>query len=99
MRAIYGIAITILIHPKTFQDRQWTVNSRAAGPPLGWRWCRHEIENYLVDPAVVSEAMGWSMHGGRGSSSSSLRKRVRYYEAARWTVGIVRRSCCLRITS
>ena len=23
------------------------------GIPLGWRWCRHELENYLIDPAVV----------------------------------------------
>ena len=38
-----------------------TVDSLENGVPFGWRWCRHEIENYLVDPVVVSEAMSWSM--------------------------------------
>src|SRR6266571_123700 len=30
-----------------------------SGVPFGWRWCRHEIENYLIDPAIIRESMGW----------------------------------------
>jgi len=33
-----------------------TVDSEDNGIPFGWRWCRHEIENYLIDPVIVSEA-------------------------------------------
>ncbi len=66
----------------TFQD---------TGVPFGWRWCRHEIENYLIDPAVVTEATGWS----RAEIEDALRQaaaQVRHYEAARWTIGVVRRA-------
>jgi hypothetical protein len=31
------------------------------GVSIGWRWCRHEIENYLIDPAIVSAAMDWAV--------------------------------------
>ena len=60
------------------------------GIPFGWRWCRHETENYLIDPAVVSEAMGWT----GAEFEEALRQaagQIRSYEAARWTIGIVRR--------
>jgi len=50
-------------------DRAWTAPSdvpetwrkdTGGGPgvPLGWRWSRKEIENYLIDPAVVALALG-----------------------------------------
>ena len=62
-----------------------------SGVPFGWRWCRHEIENYLIDPAIVSEAMTWPI----SEVEDALRyaaAHIRFYEAARWTVGSVRRS-------
>jgi hypothetical protein len=61
-----------------------------SGVPFGWRWCRHEIENYLIDPALVSEAMNLS----KADVEQALRqaaKTIRNYEAARWTIGMVRR--------
>ena len=67
-----------------------TVDSVESGVPFGWRWCRHEIENYLVDPAVVSEAMAWPMPDVEEALRQAAAK-IRSYEAARWTVGIVRR--------
>ncbi len=50
-------------------DRAWTAPSdvpetwskaTGGGPgiSLGWRWSRKEIENYLIDPAVVAPALG-----------------------------------------
>ncbi|MDP2313422.1 MAG: hypothetical protein Q8P41_10985 [Pseudomonadota bacterium] len=30
-----------------------------AGVRLGWRWRRKEIENYLVDPEVLTRTFGW----------------------------------------
>ncbi len=70
---------------------QPTVDSTHDDVPLGWRWCRHEIENYLIDPAVVREAMGWST----SEVEDAVRRaadRIRSYEAARWTIGVVRRA-------
>jgi hypothetical protein len=68
-----------------------TVDSEYRGVPFGWRWCRHEIENYLIDPAVVSEAMSWPIQDIEDAIRQAARK-IRSYEAARWTVGIVRRA-------
>lgn len=68
-----------------------TVDSEDAGIPFGWRWCRHEIENYLIDPEIVSEAMVWPILEVEEAIRQSARK-IRDYEAARWTVGIVRRA-------
>lgn len=59
--------------------------------PLGWRWCRHEIENYLIDPDVVAEAMNWNI-GEYQDAIRSAASRIREYEIARWAIGIVRRS-------
>lgn len=61
------------------------------GIPIGWRWCRHEIENYLMEPAVISEATGWPAADVHGAICRAA-KEIRVYEAARWTVGIVRRA-------
>lgn len=68
-----------------------TVDSMESGVPFGWRWCRHEVENYLIDPAVVCEATSWP----RGDVEDALRQaaaKIREYEAARWTIGIARRA-------
>ncbi len=68
-----------------------TADASDAKGPFGWRWCRHEIESYLIDPGVVSEVIG----SGVGDVEDAIRSAgaaIRYYEAARWTVGVVRRS-------
>ena len=61
------------------------------GIPLGWRWCRHELENYLIDPAVVSEAMQWSLPDVKEALRQAA-NTIRNYEAARWAIGIARQS-------
>ena len=67
-----------------------TVDCEDDGIPIGWRWCRHEIENYLIEPAIVGEAKGWPISEVEEAISHAARK-IRSYEAARWTIGIVRR--------
>lgn len=57
----------------------------------GWRWCRHEIENYLLEPRIVSEATAWPLSDVEDAIRQAARS-IRGYEAARWTVGIVRRA-------
>lgn len=57
---------------------------------LGWRWCRHEIENYMLEPAVVARAL----HVAQEEFTEALVRsgmRIRHYEAARWSVGRARR--------
>ncbi len=68
-----------------------TVDSTDDDVPLGWRWCRHEIENYLIDPALVSQAMAWPAPEVEQALCRAA-DRIRSYEAARWTVGVVRRA-------
>jgi hypothetical protein len=58
--------------------------------PFGWRWCRHEIESYLIDPTIIHEAMAWPVPDIENAICEAA-GQIRYYEAARWTVGIVRR--------
>jgi hypothetical protein len=67
-----------------------TVDCEDNGIPIGWRWCRHEIENYLIEPVLVSEVMAWPI-GDIEEAIRQAARKIRSYEAARWTVGIVRR--------
>ena len=59
--------------------------------PVGWRWCRHEIENYLIEPSLVSEATNCAISDIEQAIFQAA-KKIRSYEAARWTVGFVRRA-------
>lgn len=68
-----------------------TEDAKEGDIPFGWRWCRHEIENYLLEPALVSEAMGWPDNEIETAIHQAA-TNIRSYEAARWTVGVVRRA-------
>ena len=68
-----------------------TIDSYDSGVPFGWRWSRHEFENYLIEPAIVNEAMGWSTDGFKEVICQTAGK-IRFYEASRWAVGVVRRA-------
>jgi hypothetical protein len=65
---------------------QPTVDTTATGAALGWRWCRHEIEDYLIDPGVVHAAFGWDRAAFEAQLVTAART-IRHYQAARWTVG------------
>jgi hypothetical protein len=67
-----------------------TVDCEDKGFPIGWRWCRHEIENYLIEPAIVSEATRWLVADIEEAIFQAAGK-IRSYESARWTIGCVRR--------
>jgi hypothetical protein len=58
---------------------------------LGWRWCRHEMENYLIDPVIVGEAMGWDRLEYQNVLCDAG-TRIRDYEVARWAIGVARRA-------
>lgn len=59
------------------------------GEVLGWYWCRHELENYMLEPDVVTACLGESSAGYRKALHEAA-KRLRYYEAARWAIGQAR---------
>lgn len=69
---------------------QPTVDSPAGETPFGWRWCRHEIENYLIEPALVSLSMNWVTEEVEDGIRQAARS-IRHYQAARWSIGLVRR--------
>lgn len=67
------------------------VDALHLGAAFGWRWCRHEVENSLIEPAVVSDATGWPIV----EIEEALREAARAicnYQVARWAVGVVRRA-------
>jgi hypothetical protein len=61
------------------------------GTVLGWRWCRHEIESYLIDPELVADATGWDK-AAYASALGEAARGIRHYQVARWVVGQARRS-------
>ncbi|MBF0551184.1 MAG: hypothetical protein HQK60_11680 [Deltaproteobacteria bacterium] len=79
---------------------QWVVPQNKPGPwvssdgiQLGWRWERKEIENYLIDPQVVSRALG---HGAPptaryGQALRQASDKIAIYQAARTALSVCRR--------
>jgi hypothetical protein len=68
---------------------QPTADKTEGGVPLGWRWCRHEIENYLIDPGLAHAALGWDRADFEAQLVTAGRT-IKHYQAARWTVGQLR---------
>jgi hypothetical protein len=61
------------------------------GNTVGWHWCRHEIENYLLEPAIVQRAMSANQDNYK-RQLQQIAKYIRAYEAARWSIGIARKN-------
>ena len=70
---------------------QPTVDTLDKGSPLGWRWCRHEIENYMLEPDLVVTVTGWDKGAYVGQLLEAAR-RIRFYQIGRWVIGTARRS-------
>ncbi|MBI1914587.1 MAG: hypothetical protein HYS12_07595 [Planctomycetes bacterium] len=68
---------------------QPTIDTTDAGATLGWRWCRHEIENYLIDPGIIHATFGWDRATFEGQLINAARS-IKHYQAARWAVGQAR---------
>ncbi len=58
---------------------------------LGWRWRRHEIESYLLEPRVVAATFAVDPAAVEVALVEAGRK-IAYYTAARWVIGTCRRS-------
>jgi hypothetical protein len=66
------------------------VNDRQ-GKTLGYYWCRHEMENYLLEPAIVIRALRCEESAYLAALLEAA-SRIRDYEAARGAIGVARRS-------
>jgi hypothetical protein len=69
---------------------QPTIDVTDAGMPLGWRWCRHEIENYLIDPGIIQATFGWDRATFEAEIIGAAR-HIKDYQASRWSVGQTRK--------
>ncbi len=58
----------------------------------GWCWARHEIENYLLDPAVVVRAIPEMEMHAYVAALKSVARAVAPYQAARWAIGLARKA-------
>lgn len=67
-----------------------TVDREDSDKVLGWRWCWHEIENYLLEPTIVCSAIECDRVEYELALTESA-KHLRHYEIARWAIGIARR--------
>ncbi len=57
---------------------------------LGWRWHRHEIENYLLEPAFTL-ASGLCAPEPYAAIVADAAAALAPYQAARWAIGMCRR--------
>lgn len=78
------------VDPPADRSRPGVHASSAAGA-LGWHWCRHEMENYLLEPAIVTRATACDDAAYRAALLDAAAALL-HYEAARAAVGTTRRS-------
>lgn len=75
--------------PATELTRPTEDKKDESGLVLGWRWSRHEIENYMLEPALVCRCLGLEQSNFRTALTEAARK-IRFYQASRWTIGQAR---------
>jgi hypothetical protein len=73
------------------QPRDWIVDGGKIW--LGWYWERKEIENYLLDPIVVSNALRLNpqQKATYEKTLADAAKSIRYYTAARTALSVSRK--------
>lgn len=59
------------------------------GSVLGWHWNRHELENYMIDPAIVTKAVVVAREDYENALIEAGLSII-HYQAACWAVGKVR---------
>jgi len=66
-----------------------TLGPHEMGDGMGYRWSRHELENYIIDPLIVVEATGLDSDAYQAALMDAG-KMIQHYQAARWAIGLVR---------
>ncbi|MCA9048615.1 MAG: hypothetical protein KDA89_07790 [Planctomycetaceae bacterium] len=57
---------------------------------FGWRWSRHEMENYLLEPSVLLSVFPHTAIDYWAEHLTQVAERILFYQAARWTIGQTR---------
>jgi len=85
------------LDPIARRPRPWLIE----GQLFGWRWERKEIENYILDPQVVSSALGASAPPAAIYMGilRAAAERVAVYQAARTCLGLLQRQYRPLVTS
>jgi len=67
------------------RPRDWIIRENENEVQRGWRWERKEIENYLIDPVVIQQALGEQAPDTAvyQQSLESARDEIAVYQAAR----------------
>lgn len=73
----------------TLQPTVDRVDRNDADVVLGWRWCRHAIESYLLGPGLVAAATDWA-EAEFAAALVDAGRRIAHYTAARWVLGLLR---------
>jgi hypothetical protein len=77
--------------PPSSQTQPCKIEDRT-GSLWGWYWCRHEIENYLLEPEVVVAADPRTEQEEYKEQLRAAALSIRSYQCARWAVGTAKRS-------
>lgn len=75
-------------------DHPASPRRNAAPEVLGWRWCRHAIECYLLEPTIVERATTWPAAAFSAELIAAART-LEHYSAARWTIGRCKQALAL----
>lgn len=108
--AVHALRSIRRMHVAAIRDRDFDYEPEHGDDPViwkwadkavGWHWRRHEIESYMVDPELVIPA---SIESGADATAYKpllLRaaRAVAPYQAARWTLGYLRRGSPPRLRS
>lgn len=65
------------------------IDSEHEGSVLGWRWARHEIEKYMLEPLFVERCLDVPKAEYENAVLDAS-QRIRHYQAARWAIGHAR---------
>lgn len=101
--AVHALRRVRQTHVAAIRDRDFDFMPEHGDEPVvwkwadketGWRWRRHEIESYLVDPALVLPATLAGPNARDAAEYEPLLLRaarlIAPYQAARWTLGDLR---------
>jgi len=86
---VYGLLDGDFCEWQPLQDspKPWLIQNNKV--QLGWRWQRKEIENYLIDPAVVERVFG-NIPGGYELALATAATKIASYQAARIALTLIR---------
>ena len=72
-------------------DREGTSKGLGIFNILGFKWQRHSLENYMLEPSIVCKACGFNEDIYKDELVRAVTP-LKYYQASRWAIGLARAS-------